>query len=125
MNLVIFFEHSKDILSIVNKCQTVYNAKVYEILTTKKVVFFDKFFSSYFKKRINVKKCPLNLNEFETIILISPLWFNKIPSPVIQFLEHQTGKIKNIIYYLYNYNKEDHEEEFDKLDKILNLQRQK
>ena len=59
------------------------------------------------------------------IILISNLWFNKIPNPVIRFLEINTGNINNIVYVLYNDNKEDHPEEFDKMDKILNLRRDK
>ena len=125
MNLIIFYDHSKDILNIVNKYKNEYNASVYEIKTNELVTLKDKIASSYFNKPINVFRCNHNLLNYENIILISPLWFNKIPGPVIKFLEEQTGKINNIIYLLYNYNKKDQPQEFNKLDQILNLRREK
>lgn len=121
MNLIIFYDHGKDILNIVNKYKKVYNASVYEIKTNQTMSLVDKFLN----KPVDVLKCNLNLASYDTIILISPLWFNKIPSPVIRFLEQETGKIKDIIYLLYNYNKEDKPLEFNKLDRILNLRRSK
>lgn len=121
MNLIIFYDHSKDILDIVNKYRKVYNASVYEIKTFESISLKEKIFNT----KVNVDRCNLNLLNYETIILISPLWFNKIPSPVIKFLEESTGKINNIIYLLYNYNKKDCPEEFEKLDRILNLRREK
>ncbi len=122
-NLIIFYDHSKEIIHIVNKYKKNYQADIYEIKTLKPVSFFDKISSSYFGNSLNVLKCNLNLREYDNIILISPLWFNKLPSPIIKFLEPQVGKINNIIYVLYNYNKEDYPKEFDKMDKVLNLRR--
>ena len=119
MNLIIFYDHSKDILDIVNKYRKVYNATIYDIKTLESIGLKEKIFNT----KVNVARCNLNLLNYETIILISPLWFNKIPSPVIKFLEESTGKINNIIYLLYNYNKKDCPKEFEKLDKILNLRR--
>lgn len=121
MNLIIFYDHSKDILDIVSKYRKVYNASTYEIKTFESIGLKEKIFNT----KVNVVRCNLNLLNYETIILISPLWFNKIPSPVIKFLEEGTGKINNIIYLLYNYNKKDYPEEFEKLDRILNLRREK
>lgn len=121
MNLIIFYDHSKDILDIVSKYRKVYNASTYEIKTFESIGLKEKIFNT----KVNVARCNLNLLNYETIILISPLWFNKIPSPVIKFLEESTGKINNIIYLLYNYNKKDYPEEFEKLDRILNLRREK
>lgn len=121
MNLIIFYDHSKDILDIVSKYRKVYNASTYEIKTFESIGLKEKIFNT----KVNVARCNLNLLNYETIILISPLWFNKIPSPVIKFLEESTGKINNIIYLLYNYNKKDCPEEFEKLDRILNLRREK
>ncbi len=121
MNLIIFYDHSKDILDIVSKYRKVYNANVYEIKTLDSIGLKEKILNT----KVNVARCNLNLSSYETIILISPLWFNKTPSPVIKFLEESTGKISNIIYLLYNYNKKDCPKEFEKLDKILNLRRDK
>ncbi len=121
MNLIIFYDHSKDILDIVSKYRKVYNASTYEIKTLESIGLKEKIFNT----KVNVDRCNLNLLNYETIILISPLWFNKIPAPVIKFLEESTGKINNIIYLLYNYNKKDCPEEFEKLDRILNLRREK
>lgn len=121
MNLIIFYDHNKDILDIVNKYRKVYNATIYEIKTLESIGLKEKIFNT----KVNVARCNLNLLNYETIILISPLWFNKIPSPVIKFLEESTGKINNIIYLLYNYNKKDCPKEFEKLDRILNLRRAK
>ncbi len=121
MNLIIFYDHSKDILDIVNKYRKVYNASTYEIKTLERISLKEKIFNT----KVNVDRCNLNLLNYETIILISPLWFNKIPAPVIKFLEESTGKINNIIYLLYNYNKKDYPKEFEKLDRILNLRREK
>ena len=121
MNLVVYYSKDKDVLKIVSKYQKDYNASVYEIETIENINFLTKLTN----KRINIKKCPFNLLKFENIILISPLWFNKVPNPVIRFLEQATGHINNIIYVLYNNNKEDKPSEFDKVDKILNLRRDK
>ena len=121
MNLIIFYDHSKDILSIVNKYKKAYNASVYEIKSTSSIGFMDKFLNN----PKNVLRCNLNLLDYQTIILIIPLWFGKVPSPVIKFLEEQTGKINDIVYLFYNYNKSDKPKEFDKVDRILNLRRSK
>lgn len=124
-NLIVFYGNDKDILKIVGKYKEEYNASVYKIETVKNVSFFDKIKSSYNGKILNIKRCNLNLLNYQNIILISPLWFDKVPSPVTRFLEIEAGRINNIIYFLYNNNKEDKQEEFDKMDKILNLRREK
>lgn len=125
MNLIVFFEHSKDILNIVGKYKNEYNADVYEIKTPSSVSFFDKYRSSKGKIVIDSIRCNLNLKSYENIILVSPLWYNKIPSPVVRFLEQQTGNINNISYFLYNGGKEDVPGEFNRMDKILNIRRDK
>ena len=51
------------------------------------------------------------------------MWHDVVPSPVIRFLEQAVGKVKKVTYILYNNNKEDKPNEFDKMDKILNLKR--
>lgn len=121
MNLVVFFSREKDILRIVSQYKKEYNASVYEIEMSSNVNFLTKFTNS----KVSIKRCNLNLNNYQNIILISPLWFNKVPSPVIRFLEQAAGHVHNIVYVLYNNNKEDKALEFDKMDKILNLRREK
>lgn len=123
-NLVIFFSRNKEILKIVSKYKEIYNASVYEIVPTGNISLFKRFTSTFLGSKIGIKRCNLNLLNYQNIILVSPLWFNKIPKPVIRFLEIQTGKINNIIYVLSNKNK-DKPKEFDKMDKILNLRRDK
>lgn len=120
-NLIVYYSKNKDILKIVNKFIDLYNATTYEIETLEKVSFMQKLKG----KNVSIKRCNLNLLNYQNIILISPLWFDKVPTPVIRFLEQATGHINNIIYVLYNNNKEDHAKEFDKMDKILNLRRSK
>ena len=119
MNLVIYYDKSKIIKNIALKYQQEYNASLYEIEVNDNVNFFTKLQN----KNVSIKRCNLNLSNYNNIILVSPLWFNKVPSPVIRFLEQSTGIIKNITYVLYNYNKDDKPKEFDKMDKILNLRR--
>ena len=121
MNLIIYYSKEKDILKIVSQYKDSYNADIYEIETSNDVNFMTKFTNS----NVPIKKCNINLKQYDNIILISPLWFNKIPSPVIRFLEQATGHINNIIYVLYNYNKNDQPKEFTKMDKILNMRRDK
>lgn len=120
-NLIVYYSKNKDILKIVNKFIDLYNATTYEIETIEKVSFMQKLKG----ENVSIKRCNLNLLSYQNIILISPLWFDKVPIPVIRFLEQATGHINNIIYVLYNNNKEDHAEEFTKMDKILNLRRDK
>lgn len=120
-NLIVYYSKNKDILKIVKKFIDLYNATTYEIETLEKVSFIKKLKG----ENVNIKRCNLNLLNYQNIILISPLWFDKVPTPVIRFLEQATGHINNIIYVLYNNNKEDHAKEFDKMDKILNLRRSK
>lgn len=120
-NLIVYYSKNKDILKIVNKFIDLYNATTYEIETIEKVSFMQKLKG----ENVSIKRCNLNLLNYQNIILISPLWFDKVPIPVIRFLEQATGHINNIIYVLYNNNKEDHAEEFTKMDKILNLRRDK
>ena len=120
-NLIVYYSKNKDILKIVNKFIDLYNATTYEIETLEKVSFMQKLKG----ENVSIKRCNLNLLSYQNIILISPLWFDKVPTPVIRFLEQATGHINNIIYVLYNNNKEDHAEEFTKMDKILNLRRDK
>jgi len=120
-NLIVFFSKNKDILKIVSKYKELYKADIYEIETLEKINILDKLLST----NINIKRCDINLNSYNNIILISPLWFNKVPNPVIKFLNQQTGKINNISYILYNNNHKDYPKEFNKLDKILNLRRDK
>lgn len=120
-NLIVYYSKNKDILKIVKKFIDLYNATTYEIETLEKVSFMQKLKG----ENVSIKRCNLNLLSYQNIILISPLWFDKVPTPVIRFLEQATGHINNIIYVLYNNNKEDHAKEFDKMDKILNLRRSK
>lgn len=121
MNLIVYYSKDKDILKIVSKYQKDYEAQVYGIEVNQKINFLTKFLN----KPVNIKKCSLNLLNFDNIILISPLWFNKVPSPVLRFLEQATGHVNQITYILYNNNKDDQPQEFDKMDKILNLRRDK
>ena len=121
MNLIIYYSKEKDILKLVSQYKNTYNADTYEIETSNDVNFMTKFTNS----NVPIKKCNINLKQYDNIILISPLWFNKVPSPVIRFLEQATGHINNIIYVLYNYNKNDQPKEFTKMDKILNMRRDK
>lgn len=121
MNLVIYYGRSKDILNIVSKFKKDYNASLYEIETLTPVNFITKLKN----ESVSIKRCPLNLGEFDNIVLVSELWHDKVPNPVIRFLEQMAGRIKNITYVLYNNNKEDKPLEFDKMDKILNLRRSK
>ena len=120
-NLIVYYGNDNKILKIVSKYKKSYNAELYEIQTTKKVGFLKKLMDS----DVFIKRCPFDLLNYENIILISPLWFNKVPKPVVRFLEQNTGHIKHITYILYNKNKHDRQEEFDKMDKILNLRRDK
>lgn len=120
-NLVVYYSQNKDILNIVKKYQNIYQSNSYQIETINRVSFLDKLFNN----KLNIKSYNLNLNNYQKIILISPLWFNRVPSPVIKFLEENTGKIVNIVYVLYNNNKKDKPKEFDKMDKVLNLRRDK
>ncbi len=121
MNLIVYYSKNKDILKIVSKYKDTYDADLYEIETINNVNLLNMITNS----DISIKRCNLNLTNYKSIILISPLWFNKIPSPVIRFLEQSAGHIKNITYILYNKNKKDKEKEFDKMDRILNLRREK
>ena len=121
MNLIVYFERNKDILNIVNKYKDEYQANIYEIETTSSIGFFTKLKN----EDIGIKRCNLNLKEYENIILITGLWHNQLPTPVRKFLEQSTGRIKNITYILYNKNKEDKPKIFDEMDKILNLRRNK
>lgn len=121
MNLIVYYSNEKDILKIVSQYKNTFNAEVYEIETSSNVNFITKYTNS----NVPIKKCNINLKQYDNIILISPLWFNKVPSPVIRFLEQATGHINNIIYILYNYNKNDQPGEFTKMDKILNMRRDK
>ena len=121
MNLIVFYSRDKDILRIVSQYKKEYNANVYEIETSSSVNFLTKFTNS----SVTIKRCNLNLKNYDNIILISPLWYDKVPSPVIRFLEQVAGNINNIIYVLYNNNRKDKQKEFDKMDKILNLRRYK
>ena len=125
MNLVIYYGKNKNILKIVSKYKNLYKANTYQIETINNISFKDKFKSTYLGTNLNIKRNNINLLDYENIILISELWFNKIPNPVKRFLEINTGNINNIIYVLYNDNKEDYPEEFNKMDKILNLRRDK
>ncbi len=124
-NLVLYYGKNKNIRKIVSKYQEMYQAECMEIETVNEVSFIDKVKSVYANLNIPVKRSQFNLNNFDMIILVSELWFSSTPTPVIRFLEQQTGKIKKIIYVLYNKNKEDKAKEFDKMDKILNLRREK
>ena len=124
-NLVLFYGNSKQMQKIVTKYQDMYQAEIYEIKTIEKVSFITKFKSVYGNLNIPIKRCTINLSNYENIILVSELWYDKVPVPVLRFLEQHTGNIRNIIYVLYNNNKGDQEKEFDKLDKILNLRREK
>lgn len=119
MNLIVYFGHNKDILKIVSKFKKDYEASIYEIETITPITFFTK----YKNQNIEIKRCNLNLNVYDTVIIVSEMWRDEVPSPVIRFLEQSTGKIKKSIYILYNNNKEDKPKEFDKMDKILNLKR--
>ena len=121
MTLIIYFDRCKDILNIVSKYQKEYDASVYQIETVTPISFLSKFKN----ETVNIKKCTLNLLDYNKIILISTLWHNEVPSPVIRFLEQSTGKIRDITYVLYNKNGEDKPNEFDKMDSILNLRRNK
>ena len=121
MNLVVYFDNSEDVLRIVSKYIKDYSADVYKIETNEKINFLTKY-----KNNIStIKRCNLNLIKYDEIIIVSPLWHNELPSPVIRFLEQMTGRIKNVTYVLYNYNKEDKPKEFEKMDRILNLKRKK
>ena len=124
-NLIVFYGKGRNIKKIVAKYQEIYNATTYEITTQEKVSFLDKVLSTYSNSKIAINRPTIALNSYETIILVSNLWFDKVPNPVLRFLEQQTGKIKKIVYILYNNNKDDRQEEFDKMDKILNLRREK
>lgn len=121
MNLVVYFDNNKSILNIVEKFRIDYNAEVYKIETLSKINFITKLKNEV----VPIKRCNLNLINYDNIILVSSLWHNEIPSPVKRFLEQSAGRIKNIIYVLYNNNKDDKPNEFDKMDKILNLRRKK
>ena len=121
MNLIVYYSNEKDILKIVSYYNKTYHANIYQTKALNKINFFTKFINA----NISIEKCNINLKQYDNIILISPLWFNRIPSPVIRFLEQSAGRINNITYVLYNYNKDDKPKEFNKMDKILNLQRSK
>jgi len=121
MNLVVYYGKTKDILNIVSKFKKENDASLYEIETTTPVSFITKFKN----ERVSIKRCNLNLSAYDNIILVSGLWHDVVPSPVIRFLEQSTGRIKKITYVLYNNNREDKPLEFDKMDRILNLRRYK
>ena len=121
MTLVVYFDRSSAILNIVNKYQKEFDASIYQIEPTESINFFTKLKN----EKVNIKKCNLNLMSYDKIILVSSLWHNEVPSPVIRFLEQNVGKIRNITYVLYNNNKEDKPLEFDKMDRILNFNREK
>ena len=122
-NLVIGYGRSKEINKIVQRYKEIYQASVFEIETENNYGFFDKLSND--KSKVRLKRKNINLNNYDNIILVTGLWHDKVPAPVLRFLEQQTGKIKNIIYVLYNNNRDDKVIEFDKMDKILNLRRDK
>ena len=122
-NLVIFYDRNRYVARIVSNFKKEYQANVLEIKTDNSYGFFDKLNND--KTKVRLKRVNVNLKDYDNIILITNLWHNQVPAPVLRFLEQQAGKINNIIYVLYNKNKEDKPGEFDKMDKILNLRRSK
>ena len=97
-NIVLYYGTSKELKRIVHKYQEMYQASLYEIETIKKVTFFDKFKSVYSNLNIPIKRCQLNLSNYKTVILVTELWYDRVPLPVLRFLEQQTGNIKNVMY---------------------------
>jgi len=121
MDLIVFFDSTREIRYIVGKYQANLNGEVYKIEPTESIGFFTKLKND----KVAIKRCNLNLAAYNSVIIITSLWYKKIPSPVLRFLEQSTGRIKNVSYVLFNNNKEDHPELFDKMDRILNLRRGK
>ena len=122
-NLVIFYDKNREVITLVNNYKKEYQASVYQIETENKYGFFDKMNND--KSKVKLKRCNLDLKRYSNIILITNLWHDQVPAPVLRFLEQQTGNINNIIYILYNKNKDDKPSEFEKMDRILNLRRDK
>ena len=120
VNLIVFYD-GENIRKIVGKFQADFNAQVYRIETLEPVGFFSKLKN----EKVAIKRCNLNLLGYDNVIIISPLWYNKVPGPVLRFLEQATGRVKNVSYVLYNNNKKDCPNEFDKMDRILNMRRGK
>ncbi len=122
-NLIIFYDKNRNISRIVANYRKEYQARVFEILTENTYSFFDKISND--KSKVRLRNYSINLSNYDNVILITNLWHDQVPAPVLRFLEQQTGKIKNIIYVLYNKNKDDKPALFDEMDKILNLRRSK
>ena len=125
-NLIVFYGE-KEILPIVKKYQNMYQSHIYQIKVknSQDKGFINRFKITYLNEKIAVERCPFDLLKYDNIIVISTLWFNELPKPLIKFLEQQAGRIKKVSYVLYNNNKKDREQEFQKMDRILNLRRDK
>ena len=76
-------------------------------------------------KPMVINEIDLNLEDYDKVIIVSPIWVFKVCSPINDFCNKYSGKINNVEYIFTHYMKHSFIKEADKLDNILEIKRTK
>ncbi len=94
-DLITYFSKTGNNKFIAEKLAKTLQGDIREIKVTPKS-FLPLLLFSFLKISPSIK--PIPVEEYERIILLSPIWMGNVVSPIRGFLKKHRGKIKSLVY---------------------------
>lgn len=93
--LIIYYSFSGNNEFLAQELQKRLNCDIQKILEVNKRTGFTIFLDSIFKRNPKIKKINFDLQQYDRLILIAPIWTGKMATPLKSFIDLEKKHFKN------------------------------
>lgn len=92
--LIAYFSFSGNNEVLAKELQNLLGCDLYKITELKKRVGISILFDILFKRNSKIKKTDIQVNQYNHVILVAPIWAGRIANPLKSFLKLEKENIK-------------------------------
>lgn len=119
--LVVYYSRTGNTRVLANDISRELHCDIEEISTTASYSGFwgiqRAFFHALFKRNPIIKRLNKNIDEYDLVIIGSPVWFNNIPGPIRSFLERYQNDFNSVAFFLSQQNSSSSKHSFESMRK--------
>lgn len=92
--LIAYFSFSGNNEVLAKELQTLLGCDIYQITELRKRVGISILFDIIFKRNPKIKKTDIQINQYDHIIMVAPIWGGRIANPLKSFIKQEKENIK-------------------------------
>lgn len=94
-SLIVYYSHTGNNEKLAYVLKERLDCDIYKISELKERKTISILFNFLFKRNTKLTDCNANLKEYDSIILVAPVWAGRIATPMRAFIEGEKNNIRN------------------------------